>query len=541
MTINPTVLQPLRINRTNSWAKSIVVVLAIFAIASALYAPTMVVHFPGLDESAYLHRGALLIEQGILHPLSANPAPTILNGAIYSLYHQNRLQLEDVSTMRRWLTLFLLVSGTFYAASKCGVRMRYAAIAALIVGTSPTLRFIINNSSDSLYAIFLIYSFGWAAGEIRGIKDRRPTAAGNYLLFGLSLAGLALSRDDGFIVGPLALLFYGFILQKSGFRFGARISSAAAAFSLPICLWMVLWGIQSGDWNTHIPERSYNAFCQGQNILFAGQFIDSPGIPTAVSIFGTGKENGDSLVRAVLHHPREFAFRLRRLPGNLRDSVVNAYGGKAACAVSAVFLLIGLVVIAYSKERLLLVLCGIWLLPLAVYPLTFYRPGYFAMNFPVLCTLSICGIASLRAIGRIPSQQMAALIFVAFALIVNGVQVWRGERLQNTGQPTQYLATSRWVSELQRAVPRNTMVVAVDPSMLWYAHLEHSEIPSQFIQICTPLQFTQYMRQNRMEYVVVDQSMRSIYPHFAEVVTASGLQPIVSDTSFHATLYRISQ
>ena len=545
------IANPLSTKSLTPWAKRILVVFALCLVTGALYAHGMVVHLPTLDESAYLHRGALLIEQGRLHPLADNPAPTLVNGALYSLFHQDGIQLEKVSTGRRWLTLLFLVAGTFYAAANCGMRTRYAAIAALVVGTSPTLRFTVNNSSDALYAIFLIYSFGWAVGEVRRIKDQgsrikdqgsriKDQTYARYLLFGLLLCGAALSRNDGLVMGVSALLFFGMVLKQNGFHPAPRIFTAGTAFVAPIVLWIVLTGLQTGDYSTHIPERSYNAFCQGQNILFAGQFIDSPNVPAAESIFGTGSENNNSVARAIARHPRAFMKRLRRIPGNLKDSLITAYGGKATWAVLTVFLMLGLAILAYTSKRVFLLMGGVWLLPLAVYPLSFFRPGYFAMNFPVLCVSSICGIAYWLSGNRFALRQKALFALLACVLLLNSIQVWRGERLQVAGQAGQEMASRLWVSELHQAVPMNTPVIAVDPSLLWYAHLEHREVPTSFIYSCTPSEFTQYLNQHHLKYVVIDPDMRRMYPRLAQVIAASGLKPIVQDSGYGATLYQSS-
>lgn len=538
----PTISAVIR-DQSNARLRKLPLLLVLLALVCALNAPGMTVHLPGLDESAYLHRGALLIEQGALHPLADNPAPTLVNGAIYSLFHDERIQLEKVSTVRRWLTLFLLLAGVFYAAIRCGLAFRYAVIATLLTGTSPTLRFTINNSSDALYAVFLILSFGWAAGEIRNIQAQSPSRPIKYALFGWLLSALALSRSDGLIVGLFSLLLLGFVLKQNQMplsAFGARLLSVIAAFCLPLLLWCLMAGLLTGDWSTHIPERSYVAFSQGQNILFVGQFIDLPNNPTAERLFGTANQNDNSVLRAVMHHPRAFAERAKRLPGNIKEAIVVAFGGKAECAITLLYLAVGITLLVIGRrapfQQKVVLLGVVCLLPLAVYPLTFYRPGYFAMNFSVVTVLSMVGIAGWLSAKHSAIVERVATLILFSVVPLNCVQVWRGERQS----PPQTAATSserQWVRELRQTIPANTAVVAVDPSLLWYAHLEHSDDADIFLRSFTPPQLLAYMQLHHLQYVVLDQSMRQLYPRFANIVEKSRLQIRGKDSSYKAAIY----
>ena len=104
------------------------------------------------------------------------------------------------------------------------------------------------------------------------------------------------------------------------------------AFLLPWLGYDVLRGWQTADFRTRTNERTYLAFCQGENVLFAGRFLDTEATRQAGGEnFGTVEENKGSVWRAIANHPQAFGKRLSLIPGNFLGSLVAAWGGIVFC------------------------------------------------------------------------------------------------------------------------------------------------------------------------------------------------------------------
>ena len=77
--------------------------------------PTLRPKLAYLDESLYVHQGVELVERAALPSIGVGPLPTMVNGLLYAQFARQPDPLGRVTTVRRYLTLALILAGTAYA------------------------------------------------------------------------------------------------------------------------------------------------------------------------------------------------------------------------------------------------------------------------------------------------------------------------------------------------------------------------------------------------------------------------------------------
>ena len=502
-------------------------------------------YLPPLDESLYLHNAAMMVEHGSMHLFSWNPLPTLVNGLLYLPFAGHPIELGTVSVFRQCLTFVSLLIAVSWAVNTWrGPGPAWAAV--LIVAFSRASHVLQGNCSDALYAIFIVLVFA-SALRVASPNGRVVGRVGGYLLLGFVLAGTAMARNDGLIVGASVILVVGLALFRSPFTWRKRaglLLVLGGSFALPIIIWVICFWVQAGVWSLGSGNRAYFAFRQGYYILNYGKFDPTPGMKRVETEFDTEKDNDGSVLKAVWRHPSAFSRRIARVPKVLFHCLRDAYGIAAVVAV-AVALIAGMMRILHDRQYVAVALFIAICAPLAVYFVTFFRPGYLAMNFPLFVAIAVGGMFvgrgsekrdSIASSGRYTC--LLAILFSAnaFHLIRSLIPVH--EDVVERG------VSKEWVASLAATVPRGSRVLAVDPSQLFYAGLEIVPDYRRLLNLDeinrsrTPLQM---MLNAKVEWVIADADLRVVSPGIIEFLKASpDSREVLRGDGTHACLYHVS-
>jgi hypothetical protein len=515
---------------------------AIVFAAAALHARGFHARLPAQDESIYLGNGAMLVEHGALHLFSENPLPTLVNGLLYLPFSPHAIRLEAVSTIRQWFTFAAMLAAAGWATNRCCGSLG-AACAVTIIAVSRASLIVAGNSSDALYGTSILLCWGVVLSIVApdgALSDRSR----KYFLLGLCLSAAAMARNDGLVAGVMIFSLFAVLFWRSALRWETALrplGGLLAGFVLPILLWVIVSGLQTKVWTLGSGDRAYLAFRQGYYKLYFDRFEPTPGMRLFENVFGSEQSNHHSVMLAIAHHPRAFLLRISRVPAELLRCTADAFGTFAAVGVLA-GLGVGLREFVRRRQLSRLACMAALLSPMAVYFVTFFRPGYLAMVFPLLIVASVSGICLCwTADGpKSPARRSKVpTLVLAFLFASNAFHFVRSTRARESDQRPD-APYRNWVLALARTVPPGQTVLAVDPSQLIYAGLGYVHDPPRMLNRADePGALAANMDANHLEWVIADADMLDVAPHLAASIEQGGLfQVVIRDNEYHACLYR---
>jgi 4-amino-4-deoxy-L-arabinose transferase-like glycosyltransferase len=487
--------------------------------------PILTVMFPGLDDSGYLFDGVRLVEQGTLMPLGSGPLAGIVNGLIYLFFPRDHMLLGYVSLVRRIVLLIGILSAAGIAGKALGgKRAGWAAMAIAAFARPLTTALMV--TADSLYSAlaglgFAVLVSGWIGEKRAG----RRIGTGRWIGIGLLLGLAALTRLDGIIVGSVLIPVLWFLRGRN--RPAARDALIfAGGFILPLAVYFLAYGMATGTWDPQIGQRSYLAFEQGHNFLYAGRYEVIPS-PSSAELYGTAEENGYSVLRAIARNPTAFFSRLPLTAANAVRMFYDAYsilGGAMLLFLAAG----GALALWRQSHRAVLGFALLWCLPLAGYCLASYRQGFFAMLFPVLLAVVVAGAVPVLAQFRSLIRSEQAPLIAVWALValgmIGGNAAYAGGQFRSWGNArlseSQYRS---WLMELAQQVPRGECVIAYDAASAVYSNHDvygHWQI---FYEARNEDTLRTAMDDAGCRFLVVDDDLRALAPSFV-VVAESALE-----------------
>jgi hypothetical protein len=529
-------------NRSSSsrWMGILVPVLLIgFGILCQL--PILSDRFPGLDDSGYLFDGVRFVEQGTLMPLGSGPLSGILNGLIYIFLPHDHMLLGYVSLVRRILLLIGILGAAGLAGKAVGGRWAaWAAMAVTAVARPVTTALMV--TADSLYSAltglgFAVLISGWIAEKRSGVRMPIPRWIGIGLLLGLA----ALARLDGLLLGLVLIPVFWFIRGRS--RTSARDAlTFGGAFLLPVAAYLLAYGIVTGTWDPQIGQRSYMAFEQGHNFLYTDRYEVVP-YPSSSDLYGTAEENGYSVLRAIARNPKAFLSRLPRTAANAVRMFYDAY----SILGGAMFLFLaagGVLALWNGGRRTLVGLAMLWCLPLAGYALASYRPGFFAMLFPVLLTLVVAGsvpvVSQLRPLWKSEQAPLLSVWLLVAAAMLGAQLAYAAGQFRGWGARRQAENSYQsWLTELSNQVPRGECVISYSSADAIYSNHTVYGRWELFYDVRDGDALRGAMRAAGCRFLVVDDDLRALAPDFVPVAE-SALTPVYTSRDGSRTIYELT-
>lgn len=401
------------------------------------------------DETAYINSGYELVERGEWPLFAHSPLCSVFYALLYLPFRSAPFWLVHVCSVGRVLLFALLWWAAYLVAEAVDVHLDgeqpRLRLLPLVVGglllVMPLAVEMIRFPSDPLFAGLAALSL-WQL--LRYLKQRQVK---NLAWASLCMGLAALARNDGLLAfGVLAVLAVLLIVPPAWKAHALRsLWRAAAALLLPFALlvggYLVFSFLLTGNWEMGTLERTYLNFEAGQQVVYQGEGEISIVIESrleAQRLFGSGEENGYSVLRAIQRNPSAYFERLRASVTALPARLLSAYGIRFAAVL---FLLMGggLLELLRGKQVGLLVLLALWPAPLASGLLiTLFRTGHLQFPYYVVFTLAGIGLlALLRALlslrdlrkGWLKSPEARLVLAWLLILLATGLAGWFGNKL----------------------------------------------------------------------------------------------------------------
>jgi hypothetical protein len=511
--------------RSASERRPLAAALIVFVVSTALVHP---VFFPSLqqiggwDESVYINEGRDLVREGTWPRLSHNPAVALFYALTYLPVQSSPYWLVHSCSIGRFLLFGLLWWASFLVAHRLkGLASPWIMIA--LVAMSPALSGLLNNGSNALFAAMS----GFALWHMLGFHETRQS---RHLWLCSTFVGLAaLSRNEGPV---LFMTFFGLSLLMCLRSWTATrtLTAGLSAIALPYVVlvggFVAVQGLRTGDYSTGVAHRSYITFEQGHGMAFADSYGPLEpyveGQNDAPKLFGTGEENGYSVLRAIRRNPSAYAARIPRLAKSALKYAVSMYGWHFAffCFVLAAR---GAFELIRTRSYVQLSLLVLWPAYAILYVLLCFQAAHLLIPFLSVFSLAAFGVTgilanlddrterriwsigllSLSLVGAIaygsPNDLLAApivlllglwliwivsdsqgaqrrsvavpaMVFLALALVVRLGIVHTEARVLGT------TPAERATMYLRSRLPPGTAVAAYSPGAVWTADMVHVPI-----------------------------------------------------------------
>ncbi|NJN16550.1 MAG: hypothetical protein HC822_09890 [Oscillochloris sp.] len=353
-----------------------------------------------LDESAYLYRGAAIVDAGEFPPVPLSPGVSIVHAASYFFLRSLPLGLEYAGRVTLFIGI-VSIFGLTYLTTRSLLGPRWGLAALLLLVVYAPLRAVLWNASGFLFSAALIGTFLL----LIQLRHRTNRIAGWIALLATTLGIATLFRNDGFVIYAgmtliiLVLIMHQQIplLNKGLIIVFAWVGPFVALISLAT---LASWAT-TGNSEIFPTGRTYVAFEQGAGLVQRfelAKFGLSPwveGARIAAETFGTREENNVSVVTALTSNPTAWA---QRVGWNIRDFFLRWYEDHEGVFALGFLILVIFGIVALMRLREWLVIAGlvVLVLPTGVYFIvTFWRQGYVATYSPLMVVLVCLALAQL--------------------------------------------------------------------------------------------------------------------------------------------------
>lgn len=536
---------------TRGWdpKRDLPVVFLVLLVNVILVAPTLMRPFDSIspnDEAKYIDSGRSLTRLEV-RGLDWGP----LVAVVYAPLHMAVGSSPDWFMLEAWGGSILLFIFLWLSIFTLGTRFAdhahpFILAGVLFVSTSffPT----IENQSDALF-------LGLSALALAWILTFHKSGSLRDLVIASCLAGLAaLSRAEAILF--LILLPLIAVLLPSRRRRWQR----AAAAALPALGLIALYGLASwastGQSGIEFGQKSWESF-------EVNQPVGNGGDPVAEThrLFGTGEENGYSVVRAAFGNPEALARRIAHRLADLPDLYWAFFGKRLGVAI-AFFAIWGMVSLIRRRDWTLLWISFLWALPTATslvflvrhfvpqvsyFPLVVAPVGLAYAVSPEASRprrLVVVGSLGILTIISLVGDKPAFLFAMGLLLAVTAV-VWilrdriygsppltavplllalgAGLILRGPFDFPDFPRLGRSASEqairfLESALPPGSAALAFEPILPMAARMEPIDPPSPSDLPNSPDDLCRWISENSIAAVIVNGQLRANHPELVSLV-----------------------
>jgi len=371
-------------NETELWKKTALLAFVLnFFLVAQIFLPNLG-SINVWDEADYVTSGKFFVE-GLWPSYSWNPLVAIVYAIFYFFTRHSPFWFLESVTLGRVFLFCLLWLSCYLIARELKDQLHPAWILG-IAFVSPLFTDLLRNPSDTLFAVMSGFAF-WQLLAFHNTKKIRNLAGTSFFL-GLA----ALSRNDGLVLFFIVLILAFFLAKNIKINWGKWALALVLPFWLLVGGYVVTFWAVRGEFEFGTPARSYIAFMQGNQIVYTRtedckQSFQKCAVLDGNQKYGTGEENNNSILRAILRNPAAYLVRLERILLTLPDAFYQAYGMRLAY----VFILLsalGLFYLFHRRKFVFLFIFLAWPIYLGVYFLTFFRPGYIQAPYFIVFILS---------------------------------------------------------------------------------------------------------------------------------------------------------
>lgn len=503
------------------------------------------------DESVYVNTGRSFLK-GELPTFSRNPLIGLFYAILYLVYGRSPFWMLYSISLGRFILFGLMWLSSYLVARQFAKFFHPLAMAGPIL-LFPVLVDILLNPSDALFAAMSGFAFWQLIGFY---NDRKKSHLWKASLFiGLS----ALSRNDGLTLFIIFLFLVAWMVRSLRWDF-AWLVPTVIPFAALVGGYLLFYGAVTGRFESGTAERSYIAFQQGQSVDYkrdpnCKQKWLQCAVLKAQELYGSGSENGYSILRAISRNPQAFASRLGKIVSALPLLIRDVFGERMFVFV---FILAarGLWELIRKKQYLLVASLLLWTAYLSVYFLTFFRVGYLRTPYFIPFVLAAVGADALirdavsRKTAYILSLALLAVTVVAVMLDIRALyfttalllvailalhflQTDRSENpatlaaglmilfavgliLRPVFEPPVRRDLSQGAEEqallvMKQNLPANALVAAGSPGGVWAADMQFEDLGSdQYYAVQSAAELHALLQQKGVKAVYVDGSLSNV-------------------------------
>ena len=383
------------------------------------------------DQAEYIHSGVDLLH-GKIPPLAYHPLVSIVYAAAYLPFRNSPIGF----ILTEWLVRMVLYSGLWASVWLVAHEFRRFVppwTLAAIWAVAPLPDRLLSNSSQMLFVILSALAL-W---QMMRFASRQRTR--NLLAASLALGFAMLARNEALWIlllsAPAVLIVDRLPPRETTPPQGAghlstgipRLVAFTVPFVFTILIFQATYFCTTGLFDTGLSIRTYDALEAGQGLTYPERYPGNPfisGISDSRRIYGSGQDNGQSVLRAVLRNPSAMIQRIGRNILGIPTSLVQGYGGYLG-AMLIVFAICGLVTLArLGQWKLLSILVAFSFFELLYLPF-FWLTSYWLFLFPIVFALVAVGIK--WVIYDSGPLFWAAALALAAALLVTSALIpsWR--------------------------------------------------------------------------------------------------------------------
>ncbi|MBN2258146.1 MAG: hypothetical protein JW704_10030 [Anaerolineaceae bacterium] len=408
-----------RLSQEGHWLTSLPVV--VYLVNVALLYTNFLPNLSDLnlwDEAVYINSGRLLIE-GQIQQFASSPLVSLLYGVFYLIVQKSPFWMLLSDAIGRFVIFTLFYCGAYLVARELG-KFASPLIMLGLLTVMPLVVEMYNFPSDPLFAALSAFTF-WQVLRFFNTHQIKHIWLAS-LILGLAAA----TRNDGLVLLPV-LVVAGLILYLPERRWWRVVVASVTPFLIIVGGYILCVGLVSGDFNPGIMERTYSNFEAGHEAISSNPGNTNATIQAYVEarrVFGTPEENGYSVIAAIKRNPDVYVSRLMAIIRTFPTILNNAYGIK----YTVVLLLLaarGMIVLIKKKEIKLLLVMGLWVIPLAMgFINTIIRPGY--LRFPFFILYALAGIGLYALVTHIDKlHEKICWVSVSILICVGSLITWK--------------------------------------------------------------------------------------------------------------------
>ena len=348
-----------------------------------------------LDESSYLHRGVLIVEEKRVPSVPDSVGVSLIHALSYLLVRDHPLGVDFAGRITAFVSSLVMYIGIFLSVRR-ELGNFYGFLAAFMSLTYFPTYNLNRNSSDMLFAVcesillFLLVSLN-------------PRVILHLVVLSTVTAITTLVRNDGFLVFfGFSILIYIYLhrsLNRLSFKYftaGWIIPYSGIILLVAFVSWRT-----TGVFEILPGSRTYIAFEQGSGLVRRFELEQQgknpwiEGSRISEQLFGSSRDNENNVLRAVLNNPKAY---VQRVIYNIRDFFLRwfeVHNGRIAVPVLLLTWFGFVTLLAKQKIFLFLSVCCFLFSSSPYFFLTFWRDGYIAMHAPLVIFLSVYAISQL--------------------------------------------------------------------------------------------------------------------------------------------------
>ena len=387
--------------------------LVLFALHFVLSLPVLVPQLKDLglfDESRYVELGSRLS----LHTLpmfDESPLTTMFFRLTYLPFRNSDLWMLYSDTLGRFVLFALLWASAYLLAARLAPLANPLVVAALLV-VSPAVTSLVTNGSHALFASLSAL----ALSQMLAFRDRQRLRHIWIASICVGLALIARLAEGTFVA--LALLASAGLLGSRARRLHSVILAATVPLMLIAGGYISVFSLSTGTSPFGIGEYAYIALEQGHAIAFQNYFEKGPnfvkGELDAERIFGSGPENGYSVVAAIRRNPSKYFSRVPRLGIAAAGTAIGMFGGPVAVSI-LFFAAYGALQLARRKEWFRLGILLLWPGYLILYVTVVFQPTHLLLPFAIVFSFASIGMTTVVSAAQ---RERAGVVVVLAAAII---------------------------------------------------------------------------------------------------------------------------